>query len=178
MASIRVVGLSSWGVEWLGGFLVVERLGDAAKVGEGAQRSLLLLASQPADDLAHLAAPDHVDLIEKLAAGVRRGNLYDAPVVIQSRSLDEIALHHPFDDAGHVRERDAESIGETAHRHAAVAAQQVQHVQLRRADLAETAMLDYGPALPRNERLELFEDRVDDLCARVRRRRLCWFTFD
>jgi hypothetical protein len=145
--------------------------GRGAHVCECLQNAALLIGRQSGQDRLHCVAANLVDLLDGFAAGVRGVNRHYPTVCEVAATLNETALLHAIDDARNVGERHVEQLGDPAHGHGPFALQEVQNVKVSRADRAQTAVPGNGASLPRDHRLELLEDLLDQVRTRCPGRR-------
>ena len=79
-------------------------------------------------------AADELRLVDEVDPGDGEADEDHAAVVGDARALDEAPLLHAVDDPGGVRHRGVEDLGQAAHGHRLVVAEQRQHVEMGHAD--------------------------------------------
>ncbi len=124
------------------------RLTDASKLG----------SIDPAENGPEQLVAERVDLLEHLLALRRDLDEDDTAVFWDARPLDEAALLDPVDEAGGIRQRHVEHLGEAAHRHLPVPLERVEDVELRHAETQPDDTLTRRAFQHRHRRTEVGDD--------------------
>ena len=83
------------------------------QVAHAAEQPLLLRVAQLGNQARRSRSPDRLHLADELAAPLGQRDEDDAPVVGVGLPFDEAAVGHPAHDAGRVRQRDADLLGQS-----------------------------------------------------------------
>ena len=97
------------------------RIDGGTKVGDGSGDPKQLAGFEPPEDGPEDLVAEGVDFLEEPFASFGYPNQDDPPIRGHAIPLDQAAFLHPVDEAGGVRIRHVQDIGQLAHRHVAVA---------------------------------------------------------
>ncbi len=132
-----------------------------SEASKGFEDDRPLRGGQAPDHRAHAGALVALGLRQRLTPGGRRLDQDEAPIVGDADALDEVVRLHPVDEPCRVRHRDAEELGEAAHRHRTVVLEEPQDVELAHADLALDEAAHRGAAELADPAADFCQDGVD-----------------
>ena len=130
------------------------------QVGHRHGEPVELLRVEPPECAHQDVVLDELHLVHEVEARLRRPDEDHAPVVGDADALDEPALLHPVDDPGRVRHRGVQDVGQVAHGHRVVVAQQRQDVKMGHADAEPDEPLGSGAAQDADTPGEIGKDRL------------------
>jgi len=128
--------------------------------GERYREAVELLRVQAPEGAHEDVVLDQLHLVDEVEAGLRRTDEDHAPVVGDADALHEPTLLHPVDDPGRVRHRGVQDVGEPAHGHRVVVAQERQDVKMGHADAEPHEPLGSGAAQDADAPGEVGQDRL------------------
>ena len=131
-------------------------------VVDGQAQPVQLGRIEPPEDLAHQVVTHDLHVGQNLPSSLAHPNQHDSAIIRIAKSFDEPALLHSVDQAGGIRVRDIEQLGDATHRQLAMAIQHRHEVEMAHRDAVPDQPLAGHAAELAERGAKLAHDGIDE----------------